>query len=299
MPRNGARIAIKWSPLAAHYSKAGVRVSEIEHAVTCAHDRLLVYLLADAEATLGAPPCPYAWIVLGSQGRYEQTLHTDQDNALVYTDDAPPEAEPYFAMLAERIVKQLVECGFPRCPGEILATNPQWRQPLRTWRRYFRHWINVPEEEALLRAAIFFDYRQVYGTLDADRALRPIIDRARTQRLFLGLLARAALRHAPPLGFFQQFITEHSGSAHDLIDLKLRGTAPIVDLARLFALEAGCTATNTLARLRMSTAGGSLNKADAEELAAAFDQISLLRLRYHYDRIRHSEQPTNLVPVYG
>jgi len=254
-------------------------------------------MLSDIEAALGTPPCPYAWLVLGSEGRYEQTLRTDQDNALVYADDAPPEAAAYFAMLAERMVEQLVACGFPRCPGEIMATNPRWRQPLQTWRSYFRQWINVPEEEALLRAAIFFDYRQVYGALDAEQALRPIIKRGREQRTFLGRLARAALRQPAPLNVFRQLVLERNGATRDLINLKLRGMALIVDLARLFALEAGCAATNTLVRLRESAASGGLSVSGAEELAAAFELIGRLRLRHQCDQLKRGEPLTNQVPV--
>lgn len=116
---------------------AGARVQNIGQVVAVAHDALLVRLLRDAETDLGAPPCPYAWLVVGSEGRYEQTLRTDQDNALVYADTAPPEAETYFAQLAERVVEQLVQIGFPRCTGNIMATNPEWRQPLSVWQGYF------------------------------------------------------------------------------------------------------------------------------------------------------------------
>lgn len=276
---------------------AGARVQDIGRVVAVAHDALLARLLRDAEADFGEPPCPYAWLVMGSEGRYEQTLRTDQDNALVYADDAPPEAEPYFAQLAERVVGQLVECGFPRCPGDIMATNPEWRKPLAVWQSYFRHWIRLPEEEALLRAGIFFDYRAVYGKLDAESALRPIIEDGSRERVFLGRLARAALRRSPPIGFFRQFVVERHGTARDLIDLKERGTALIVDLARLFALEARVRATNTLERLRGAAGRSSLSESGAEDLIAAFDLISLLRLRHQYRQLQQGEPLTNLVPV--
>lgn len=234
--------------------------------------------------------------MLGSEGRYEQTLSTDQDNALVYADDAPPEAPAYFAALAERVVGQLVACGFPRCPGNIMATNPQWCQPLSVWKDYFERWIVMPDEDALLQVTIFFDYRNVYGTLNADALLRPIILSARNRRVFLARLAHTALHQSPPLGFFRQIVPERDSGARDLVDLKLRGTALIVDLARLFAIEAGCTATNTLARLRLSTSGSGLSENGAEELSAAFELISLLRLRHQYQQLQRHEPPSNLVP---
>jgi CBS domain-containing protein len=275
----------------------GARVSDIGRVVAVAHDALLVRLLRDAMAHLGEPPAPYAWLVLGSEGRYEQTLRTDQDNALVYADDAPPEANAYFATLAERVINQLVACGFPRCLGDMMASNPEWRQPLRVWQTYFQRWINTPDEEALLRAAIFFDYRQVYGTLDAEAALRPIVASTRGNRVFLSRLARTALRQPAPLGFFRQIVLERKGGQRDLLDLKARGTAMIVDLARLFALEAGCLATNTLARLRLAAPQSSLSEVGAEELSTAFELISLFRLRHQYAQIQRGEQPTNLIAV--
>lgn len=276
---------------------ASARVSDIGRVVAVAHDALLVRLLTDAEASLGPPPCPYAWLVLGSEGRYEQTLRTDQDNALVYAESALPEAEAYFAALADRVVGQLVECGFPRCPGEIMATNPKWRQPLQTWQGYFQRWISMPEEEALLRVAIFFDYHQVHGTLEVEPGLRPIIERGKENRVFLGRLARAALRQSAPLNFFRQIVLERQGDQRDLLDLKHRGTALIVDLARLFALEAGVAATNTLTRLHMAVGRSSLSERGSQELAAAYELITLFRLRQQYQQIQQSEAPTNLLAL--
>jgi CBS domain-containing protein len=274
------------------------RMQDIGRVVAVAHGALLDHLIHDAEANLGPPPCPYAWLVLGSEGRYEQTLRTDQDNALVYADDAPQGAEEYFTRLAERVVGQLVECGFPRCPGDIMATNPRWRKPLQTWRSYFSDWIHVPDEEALMRASIFFDYRRVAGTLDVEQALRPIILGATKNRIFLSRLAKNALRQSPPLGsFFRDFSVERDAAGRDAIDMKMRGTALIVDLARLFALEAGCSATNTITRLHLSVPRSDLSEVGADELEAAFERISLLRLRHQYHQIQRGEEPTNLVPV--
>ncbi len=272
---------------------AGARVSDIGRVVAVAHDALLQRLLRDAEATLGPPPVPYAWMVLGSEGRFEQTLRTDQDNALVYADDAPPEAEPYFAKLADLVVDQLEVCGFPRCPGEIMASNSQWRQPLQAWKDYFTRWITVPDEEALLRITIFFDFRKVYGNLDVEHALRPVIHQARENRVFLARLARTALRNQAPLTIFRQVALQRQGDQRNLIDLKHRGTAMVVDIARIFSLEAGCNATSTVERLRLSWPESSLSEADAQSLISAFELISTLRLRNQHEQLLRGEKVTN------
>lgn len=272
---------------------AGTRVRDIGRIVAVSHDALVERLLREAEAELGTPPCSYAWIVLGSEGRYEQLIRTDQDNALVYADDAPPEAETYFARLAARVVEQLVACGFPRCPGDIMATNPHWRQPLRVWQNYFDTWIRIPDEEALMRSAIFFDYRRVYGTLDVESALRPIIQYGGQNQIFLSRLSEGALRQSPPIGFFRDFVVERDGAGEEVLDLKVRGTALVVDIARLFSIAAGGTDTSTPARLRFAATRTRLSKEGAEELEAAFDLISLLRLRHQYSMYERGEQPTN------
>ncbi|MBX0327274.1 cyclic nucleotide-binding/CBS domain-containing protein, partial [Oscillochloris sp. ZM17-4] len=274
---------------------AGARVSDIGRVVAVAHDALLQRLLHDVEAELGPPPVPYAWLVLGSEGRFEQTLRTDQDNALVYADDAPPEAEDYFRTLSERIVEQLVFCGFPRCTGDIMATNPRWRQPLHVWKHYFSRWISVPEEEALLRTAIFFDFRQVYGELNAEESLRPVVLEARKNKVFLARMVRAALRQPAPLTFFRQVALQRHGDQRHILDLKERGTVMVVDLARIFALEAGCSATSTTTRLRKSWPESSISEADAEALISAFELISMVRMRNQQAQIARGEEPTNQV----
>jgi CBS domain-containing protein len=287
------RVAAAVGPLLA----AGQRAIAVGRVVTAAYDALQVRLLCDAETALGPPPCAYAWLVLGSAGRSEQMLHTDQDHALVYADSAPPEADAYFAALAERVVGQLVACGFPRCPGDIMATNRQWRQPLRVWQRYFQGWIMTPDAEALLRVSIFFDYRQIHGALDVEAALRPTVLRARDERTFLAYLAHAAIRQPAPIGLFGRLLLERDAQRRDIIDLKLRGAALIVDLARLFALEAGSRATNTIERLHDAAERGALSATGAADLVRAFESINLLRLRYQYDLRRRGEPPTNDVLI--
>lgn len=277
--------------------EAGARVSDIGRVVAVAHDALIERLLRDAEKTLGSPPCPYAWLALGSEGRYEQLLRTDQDNALVYADAAPPDAAEYFENLSQHVVSHLIKCGFPPCPGDVMATNPHWRQPLHVWKSYFNQWIGSPTEQTLLRVATFFDYRKIYGGLDVEAALRPIIQKGASNRVFLGRLARVTLRQPAPLSFFRQLVLEHDGKARDLIDLKARGTTLIVDLARLFALEAGCPHTNSFARLRHCIEKSSLSKTGSEELTAAYELISLFRLRYQYQQVQRGGKPTNQVPV--
>ena len=147
--------------------KEGAKASNITRMVTEINDRLVVKILQIAEKTLGPPPLNYCWIAFGSEGRREQTFKTDQDNALIYEDPRTPEeqaaAGEYFSRFAAFVNDTLVKCGFPECPGNYMARNPQWCQPLAVWRGYFSRWIDEPTEEAILRSVILFDFRPVGG----------------------------------------------------------------------------------------------------------------------------------------
>jgi CBS domain-containing protein len=271
---------------------AGSPAGDVTRFVASAHDALYARVAGDGEAVLGPPPCPYALLVLGSGARGEPTLRTDQDHALVLADDPPADAAAWFAALAEHLAATLERCGLPCCPGNVMATNPARRLPRRTWQQQFGSWIQEPEEEALLDAAVCFDFRQVHGDLDAEAALRPVIRRAAGNRRFLGRLARAALRRRPPLGFLRQL----RGDRHGRVDLKAHGTAPIVDLARLLALEAGSAELGTVARLRAATERGTVGKT-AADLAAAFEYLKEVRLRHQASQLQAGATPDDVIAL--
>ncbi|MEO1087552.1 MAG: DUF294 nucleotidyltransferase-like domain-containing protein, partial [Acidobacteriota bacterium] len=179
-----------------HLHASRLAATDVGRVVAALGDTLAVRLLTLAEADLGPPPCAYAWIVFGSEGRREQSLLTDQDNALVYAD-ATEEAADYFRALAGRVVDDLQAVGIPPCAGGFMATN--WCRPLAEWRRLFRKWIDEPEPEALLEAANFFDFRSLAGGLDTG-PLEETIATAAHHRLFLAQMAKTCLDLRPPLG---------------------------------------------------------------------------------------------------
>ncbi len=264
----------------------GLDVAQIGKVIASLNDALTKRLLKLAEEELGPPPTPYAWIVFGSEGRLEQALLTDQDNALVYQEDTPA-AQVYFEALAERVVNGRIQAGFPRCPGGYMAT--QWRRPLQGWIKLFRSWLKTPEPQALLETAIFFDFRPVYGQLSLE-ALEQVLREANKQTLFLGHMARAAIEYQPPLGFFRRVITE-AGE----IDLKKGGIGLIVALARLYALEVGATVRPTLARLEAAAQASTLSQEGSETLAEAFRFMLGLRLREQLRAYRAGAALTNRV----
>ncbi len=266
----------------------GLGASEIGRSVSSLNDQLIRTLLRLGEERLGPPPTAYAWIVFGSEGRMEQALLTDQDNALIY-EAASPEAATYFAQLAQWVVEGLIQAGFPPCPGGYMATN--WCKPLVQWEQLFRGWLETPKPQELLEAQIFFDFRAVHGQLSLE-PLERILASSADQGIFLAQLAKASLQFRPPIGFFRQIKEEDGG-----VDLKKGGIAPIVSLARVYALEACSQAKATVERLQAAARENKLSHEGAETLIEAFGFLMRLRLREQLARMRRGDPPTNTVPL--
>jgi CBS domain-containing protein len=264
----------------------GLGASEIGRSVSSLNDHLVRTLLRLAEERLGPPPTPYAWIVFGSEGRMEQALLTDQDNALVYAEESP-EAQRYFAELAEYVVSGLIQAGFPPCPGGYMAT--RWRKPIAEWQRLFQHWVKMPTPQELLEAQIFFDFRSVYGELSLE-PLERIVASSGEESIFLAHLAKASLHFRPPIGFFRQIREEDGG-----VDIKKGGIAPIVSLARVHALEAGSLAKSTVERLKIAAQENKLSPEGAETLIEAFGFLMKIRLRQQLTNLRQELPPDNKI----
>lgn len=258
-------------------------------------EAITVRLLQLAEEQLGAPPVPYAWMAAGSLARMEQTAHSDQDNGLLLSDDyRPGEHGAYFEALAKFVSDGLNACGYIYCPGDVMATNPQWRQPLTVWKRYFAGWITNPEPKALMHSSIFFDLRCLHG----DRALfselqHEVLEYCRKNRIFLAYMAANALQYQPPLGFFRNFVLIRGGEHNHTLDLKHNGVVPIIDLARVYALAASVDAVNTEERLEMVSGKGEVSTQGAEDLRDALEFIGVTRLRHQARRIKAGESPDN------
>jgi CBS domain-containing protein len=267
--------------------RGGLDIEPLGHIVANLNDALIKRLLRLAEDELGPPPTPYAWLVFGSEGRMEQMLLTDQDNALVYQDDTP-EAADYFAKLAVRAIDGLLQAGFPPCPGGCMAIN--WCKPLAEWEKLFEGWIMTPKPQALLEVGIFFDFRVAHGNLSV-KSLENIRLKAKDQRLFLAHLARAALQFKPPLGFFWGVRKDKQGQ----IDLKRGAVAPIVNLARVYGLEAGGYYPSTLERLEAAVEAGNLSKDGGDILDEKFRLLLELRLEKQLNSYRLGRKPSNLV----
>jgi CBS domain-containing protein len=259
----------------------GIGAEAITGLVTALNDLLTARLIeiTGAAATLGAAGA--CWIALGSAGRGEQTLVTDQDNAIVFDGGGDPAARRAALVPAgEAVNRALDRCGFPLCRGGVMAGNPTWCLTAVEWRERFAGWIDTPEPQALLNAAIFFDFRPIWGERATVAALRSwLAGYAADQNRFLLLMAQNALGNQPPLGLVRDFVLASGGEHPGTLDLKVNGVQPFVEAGRIYALASGVAATNTLDRLREAARVRGVPPAEAEAWREAFRFIQLLRLR--------------------
>lgn len=254
-------------------------------------------LLELGEEKFGPPPVPYCFLALGSMARDEQSIVTDQDNAMVLHDDFDPKQhDAYFKELAGFVADGLNACGYTYCTGGIMATTDAWRQPLKVWKNYFTDWIENPSSEKLLHSSIFFDLDGVWGQQKfADELNSLIRKKAKGNKRFLGSMARNALNRTPPLGFFKDFVMEKDGKHRDSINTKRRGTGPVADLIRVHALAIGSSQRNSFTRLEDIIDSQILPQGRGPDLRDALELISMVRIRHQALAISAGEVPDNNV----
>lgn len=250
-----------------------------------------------AEQELGKAPVPFCLISLGSMAREEQVLNTDQDNGIILSDTYnPKEHKEYFQKFAKFISDGLADCGYKYCKGDIMATNEKWCQPLSKWKEYFNKWLTKPTPQRLLESSIFFDMKCVYGENDYVEELENILrEKAPESPLFLAALARNILSRTPPLGMFRTFIVEKDGKQNDVINLKRRGIAILVDIVRLHSLAAGVKSYNTYDRLEELENLQYLADGMASKLRYAMDFLSYLRINQQKTSLVNNAEVNNLL----
>jgi CBS domain-containing protein len=267
-----------------------VSAADIGRVTTALGDAVRRRVVALVEEEIGPPPTAYSWVLLGSAAREEEALAADQDHALVLEQDGHDE---WFARLAARVTDVLEECGWPRCPGHVMATNPRWRLTVDQWRTTFAGWAREPDPGAVLGVAIFYDMRHLTGKVQLTEEVRRSA-MARISPRLLGHLTAEALRMRPPLGFFRGLVLERGGDHHETLDLK-RGIAAIVQLTRVHALRAGSSALPTRGRLEAAVAAGVLDTGTAADLRDALELMSYRRLRHQVHQLREGQQPDNRI----
>jgi CBS domain-containing protein len=278
----------KVSEMVASLLAGGLEADVIAGYVARLNDALVKRILSFAEADLGEPPAPYAWLALGSEGRGEQTLITDQDNALVYGDGGEARRDWYREM-ADRVCQDLEAAGFPQCHGGYMAS--KWLGTTSEWVQRFAEWFEARQPQALLEASTFFDFRRVAGKLDLE-PLEEALSRTARHKVFLRYLARAAIDMRPPGSFVQRLKDSTE------IDLKMQGLSPIVYLARCYALELGSRARNTAERLQAAVDQGLMSKDVHGSVSEAWRFLLGLRLRLQLRQVSEGRAPGNKVALH-
>ncbi|KAB2938079.1 MAG: CBS domain-containing protein [Rhodocyclaceae bacterium] len=265
--------------------RQGVAADQLTHLISTLNDLLTLRIIELTHDEFDLPQVRWCWIALGSEGRYEQTLSTDQDNGIIFDVDGKEAGRIREALLpfAGAVNNKLDACGFPLCKGGIMAGNPEWCLSLEEWRARFAKWIQMPEPKALLNASIFFDFRPLYGDEELSHELREwLLGMSGKATLFLRLMSENALQCAPPLGMIRDFVYDNSKDFPHTIDLKMYGSRPFVDAARIFALTNNVAMTGTAQRLRGAAEATNLG-ADIEAMIDGFYFIQLLRLRHQQE----------------
>lgn len=289
-----AKVTARIPDLLVQLVAGGNRHEVVTRLITDIADTATRRLLALAEDSLGAPPVPYLWAACGSQGRQEQTGVSDQDNVLILSDTFTEDMRPYFEQLARFVCDGLDACGYVYCPGDMMATNPRWCQPLRVWQSYFDGWIAKPSPEAQMLASVMFDLRPIGGTASLfDDLQGDTLAQAARNSIFVAHMISNSLKHTPPLGLLRGFATIRSGEHKNTLDMKHHGVVPVVDLGRVYALQAQLTVVNTRARLEAAAQTAVLSKSGGQDLLDAYDLIAETRLDHQARQIKAGGAPNN------
>jgi CBS domain-containing protein len=276
----------------------GAKSMIITKLITSISDAILAKLIRFALDLHGPAPVEFAFMILGSEGRMEQTLKTDQDNAIVYADVDDSDAEKvhnYFLQLGETVCTWLDQAGYAFCNGDIMAKNPRWCQPVSKWKKYFYNWIRISTKEDQMQAAIFFDFRGAYGNMDMVDDLRlHLFKTLEGWSRFFKELTENALGFRPPLGFFKNFVVESKGKHRNEFNIK-NAMTPVVDFARIYALDNNIADTNTQDRLYRLHLEKVLNQEVYHDLNQAYDYLMQQRLMCQITSIEKGESPDNYI----
>lgn len=284
--------------------KAGV--PEILEVMSELHERLVRAVIRVSEQEmeaqgLGPPPVPYCWINMGSDARHEQTLRTDQDNAMIYADPVDQSLEQvdrYFETLAGLIVNGLDRCGFKLCKGDVMGTNPKWRRSLSQWLSYVDSWQSTYDPEDSITMTILLDFRPVWGdkTL-ADRLWNKIFTVFDDPEKINHMLTSEAMKFSVPITFMGAVRTEKTGPRKNQVNIKSGGLVHMINGIRLFAVNNRISEPSTLGRLDALTRAGVISKKRAELFRASFETLVMLRIRSNLNKVRQNQEPDNHVDM--
>lgn len=285
--------------LVLHLVGAGVPPRELVKMIALLNDQLLMRLIELLRARQFEDLTDrFAFIVLGSEGRREQTLTTDQDNAIIYADDLSSAEIARIETFSKALIDALIEVGVPACPGGIMAKNDFWRRSFTGWRDVLNDWLPNPLPDHVLKGSMFFDARTVYGDASLERDLKNfMVEFFQQDQMFLTRMAANVLRFKPPLGFFGGIKVASDEAHRGQLDVKKAGIFAITEGVKALAMESGVLENGTRERLQSLVAGGMLHKKLAEDIEASYNFLVFLRLRSQVEEIRAGIEPNNFVTL--
>jgi CBS domain-containing protein len=284
------------SKLMVQWVDSGMRAQQVGQILTAISDAVTIRLIQIAEEKLGPAPVNWCWMGFGSQARAEQLLGADQDNGIIIDDSVQEQQLPWYADMAKMVCDGLNACGYIYCPGEIMASTAQWRQPLSSWQQKVQCWVTTPTPDAAMRVSIFFDLRCIYGASAlCDQLQKTMLEQSSANSIFLAALAANALDTRPPLGIFRRFVLDRNGEHRDHLDLKKRGVLPITEMVRLRALAHKVSAVNTQQRLQMLAEGKHMTMVDSRNLVDALHFIQQQRIKQQCGQIVRGEKISNFI----
>ena len=264
----------------------GVDANQVTHIISTLNDQLIRRVIDLEMATDNPMGVRVCWIIMGSEGRYEQTISTDQDNGIIFehskqvTHDA---VRKWLLPKAKRINEALDNIGFPLCKGNIMAGNPECCLSLSEWKKKFQQWIFEPTPESLLKVSIFFDFRALHGHFDLAQELRLWLAEATIDQVrFLNQMTDVALHRCPPFTFMNKFFQKNHPDAPNSTDIKLQGITVFVDAARIYALSCGISSTRTYDRLLHAAKKLSWPESIVHGWTESFNFLQGIRIRHHH-----------------
>ncbi len=302
---NSKELKEKWEKvpqIVAQLLGRGVHAEIVNQVITTIADTISLKVIEEVFGEIGPAPAKFVYIVLGSEGRKEQTLKTDQDNAIIYEDKANEhreEVRAYFLDFATRVSGKLNEIGFVYCSGAFMASNPKWTHSLSHWKRNYKSWIEDALPESAIKFSTFFDCRTIYGTITIMDELRAFLDeelQAPVEKFFV-YLAKNALQYEPPLTFFKNIRT-YKLESKEVFDIK-KAMTPIVDLVRVYALQNRIfRKENTGERLKALKEKGVFTEVQLNELMQSYYYLMGLRLKRQAQHIINDRKaPENYIEL--
>ncbi len=279
----------------------GVNAEIVNQVITTIADTITLKLIESVIAELGSPPAKFVFMALGSEGRKEQTLKTDQDNAIIYEDKANEHRElvrEYFLTFADIVSERLNTIGFIFCTGGFMAKNPKWTHSLSHWKRNYTEWMEESAPETIINFSTFFDCRFIYGDVSIMNDLKSFLDEALKkpmEKIFFHM-ANNALQYEPPLTFFRNIRTITRDSK-EVFDIK-KAMTPIVDLVRIYALRNRVFEVNTGERLKALQQKGVFTETELMELTQSYYFLMSMRLKSQANQIIHQKsEPDNYIHI--